>query len=413
MLHCDVTSRSGVSIVALPEPLRADWDGQATLQFCSDANAKFNDENGAPQTLHAAPSSELFRWAMRRLQAQGAPIAAMPRRQPQGVAELAPALFAPFQFADGHIHLAGCALEDRPIVRATFASTDGQDDDDAALAHYFAWRDGSPVDEASRGALGLDDLEPWRGRVAPHDAAELRQTVDVLRAQGAGEFVAATIIWCKYATGKIAFSAGEEIVEVPFAGWAKPLADGITSPPKFRCPHSQIETYAVDVDDDGRIAAAEAIVRCECTGRKTLASETGVCAASGKRVLLEQLQTCGATGDAVLADEMATCSQCQQRVSPSCLEGQRCAACRNLAPVRKDDPRMARLLDEYPRLDRWPRWKLSEAPQVYVLLASSWLRQLLLVVDKETLKVKHLAGAGRLWSAWQEVAPVEWEEWLE
>ena len=43
--------------------------------------------------------------------------------------------------------------------------------------------------------------------------------------------------------------------------------------------------------------------------------------------------------------------------------GGRCSACRSLAPVRKDDPRMARLLDEHPLLDRWPRWRIAETKE--------------------------------------------------
>ena len=74
---------------------------------------------------------------------------------------------------------------------------------------------------------------------------------------------------------------------------------------------------------------------------------------------------------------------------------------------------MARLLDVYPKLDRWSRWKLSETETGYILVASSWLRQLLLVVDQDSLEVRHAASAGHFLSSWQELPSGEREELLD
>ena len=71
--------------------------------------------------------------------------------------------------------------------------------------------------------------------------------------------------------------------------------------------------------------------------------------------------------------------------------------------VKKADPRMARLLHEHPALDRWRRWQMSETSRVYVVVATGWLRRLLVVVDKETLELRHMAVGSRLSHRWAEV----------
>ena len=80
--------------------------------------------------------------------------------------------------------------------------------------------------------------------------------------------------------------------------------------------------------------------------------------------------------------------------------------------VRSDDPRMARVLGEYPKLDRWSRWQLAEAESTYVLSTHSWVRQILLVVHKETLAVLYAAVAGRIYSPWQEMSQLQRDDLL-
>ena len=104
---------------------------------------------------------------------------------------------------------------------------------------------------------------------------------------------------------------------------------------------------------------------------------------------------------------MVRCGVCRQRVSPQVLEKNQCLACRQMKAVKKADPRMARLLHEHPRLDRWRRWRMSETARVYVLVATGWLRRLLVVVDKETLDIRHMAIGGRLSHRWAEVEPAQ------
>ena len=59
----------------------------------------------------------------------------------------------------------------------------------------------------------------------------------------------------------------------------------------------------------------------------------------------------------------AVCHVPSTRVCPKVLEGDRCPACRHLVPTTKDDPRMARILDAFPKLDRWRNWKVAETPR--------------------------------------------------
>lgn len=64
-----------------------------------------------------------------------------------------------------------------------------------------------------------------------------------------------------------------------------------------------------------------------------------------------------------------------------------CLACSRRKKVSKDDPRIARLLGEYPGLDRWAKWMLSETSTVYNLAANRWFSKIILVIDKDDLEV--------------------------
>ena len=84
------------------------------------------------------------------------------------------------------------------------------------------------------------------------------------------------------------------------------------------------------------------------------------CPVTGRRALEEFFSLCSTSGERVLSAAMVRCTVCQQPVSPRGIKFQACNACRSMRSVRKEDPRMARLLDEYPALDRWRRWKIYE-----------------------------------------------------
>ena len=118
------------------------------------------------------------------------------------------------------------------------------------------------------------------------------------------------------------------------------------------------------------------------------------------------------TDEQVLLESLAQCKVCQQPVSPSAMKEARCTACRRLQRVNKDDPRLARILGEYPGLDRWNRWRLSETSRVYILLARSMWRQVLVVVDKSTLGPTRVATSGPLLPHWTEVPAEQVDRYL-
>jgi hypothetical protein len=159
--------------------------------------------------------------------------------------------------------------------------------------------------------------------------------------------------------------------------------------------------------DEGTIVPFEAIGACTQSGKRVLASDLETCQATGAKALPEFLASCPVSGARVLRDALVSCETCQQLVSPAACAAQQCNACRSLAKVRKDDPRMARLLGEYPKLDRWPRWKLADTATAYVLVANSLAKRLLLVVDKNDLDVLRLAKGSPFSKKWTEASEVD------
>jgi hypothetical protein len=63
-------------------------------------------------------------------------------------------------------------------------------------------------------------------------------------------------------------------------------------------------------------------------------------------------------------------------------------------------------------LQRWKRWQMSETDQSYIAQAESLMKRLLVVVDKQTLEVRHLATAGRFSTAWTTVSSAEKQNML-
>jgi hypothetical protein len=418
-LRCELEPQSNdVWLARLPSELQQRWSGTDVLRFHAPTNGSAAHDADSATDIEVLPSdaeSNLFQWTMEQLHAQGPAAHATPVGQPTSIHELTPALFAPYTFPEGRVYLAGCSLEDRPLVRLTILHKNAGSA--PQLNHQFFWPDGRLVDPQLIDDLHLSQLRPCFDRTPKQTAIDVGEAIRAASARlndAVDEVIATTIVWCKFVEGTLAFEVDEdeESVLIPFSGWARLLADGKLDPPPYHCPLTDQDTYQLSITDDGQIAAAEGIAVCEQTGQKVLLSQLGRCAASGRSVRSELLKTCRTSGEAVLATELVRCAQCDQQVSPNVIKGGRCSACRSLAAVRKDDPRMARLLDEYPKLDRWPKWRICEADQVYVLVAASWLRQLLLVVAKQSLEVSHIATSGRLLTNWSELPSGQREELL-
>lgn len=333
--------------------------------------------------------------------------------------ELTAPLFAQYSIEGGHIHLSGCSLEDRPFLRLSFLQAH-LPAGEPQVVHCFGTGDGELLDPRMIADLELDQLVPWAGRILRLDSDVLRQWIDVTRRRfetgattGERSLLAATLVWCKHAEGKLSFSIGAKSVDVAFAGWGRLLADRRVLPPPYACPLCGRNSYRLAATEDGRITVAEGIAICEESSRRVLVDELERCAETGRRVLPEYLQTCPVTGRRVLASVLQPCSMCQQRVCPKALEGERCPACRHVSPTTKTDPRMARILDAYPKLDRWRSWKIAETRSVQILVGMSALRRLLLVLDKQTLDILHVASSARLSSRWTTATDVQRAEWVD
>jgi hypothetical protein len=332
---------------------------------------------------------------------------------------LAPHLFTPYRVEGGSVRLSGCSLEDQPLLRYTYGVRNDDADGGLRLEHVYASPEQQPIEEDLLAALRVNDLTPVTGR-PPHLPDERlaawlahgERQVSRLASDRRADLLLTTVIWCKLASGKLLFELGDSSAERGFELWAQQLVDGAAQPPPFRCSATGRESYHLVATDDGRITVAESLARCEHSGRRVLDAELETCAVTGRRVLGEFLRVCSVSGERVLADELVGCPQCRQQVSPNAIAEGHCQACRSLQPVTPDDPRLARILGEYPKLDRWTRWQLAETASVYVLTARSLLWRLLLVLDKESLEATRVAEGFRLTREWPEIPPARWDEFL-
>lgn len=400
---------------ALPEGLPP---GGSNLRFDIAASGVPYAHIGGSSVAVAENDPGLFQWLVARLQTRGTVLHAQPRGDDASSEVLAAALVTAYDFAAGDVELVTCAIEPRPVLRLTFL----RDTAGGAppLRQAYVWNDGEELDDSLVRALRLDDLAPLAEPPAALDAQRVRRWIDTslvrerrtYEPHELGEFVVATLIWCRYATGKIAFHAGEAAAEVAFSGWARPWADGDELPPPYVCPLTGVASRQLGVTTDGRIAPREMLGECQESHRIVLLSELDRCSESRQQVLRELLAPCMATGKLVQKRLLQTCSQCNQPTAASAMHGGRCSACRKLNPVHSDDPRMARVLGEYPKLDRWRRWWLSETESTYLLVTRSLVRQVLLVVHKESLSILYAAVAGRIWSPWQEMTQLQRDDLL-
>lgn len=327
-----------------------------------------------------------------------------PVDQPHSVHEIAKRLFAAYTIDEGSVHLAGCTLEDRLFARCDLRSG-------GKKLELYLDAEGRQVSRELVDTLGMDEVaelerppQPFAPQIERLTEVAARLATAALSSAGPAEVLGATVVWCKYTQGKLRFVVGEASAELAFSGWSRTLR-----PPPFVCPYTGTATFHLAATDDGRIAAAEQIEPCAETGRRMLVQDLVTCSVTGRRAIAELMGTCPVTGERLLRRETVHCDMCRQPVSPTAMHHGQCAACRDLQPVSKADPRMARVLDEHRPLDRWRSWRISETETVYVLLASGWLRRLLVVVDKHSLDLKLLATGSRLVGGWREVEPAQYQ----
>jgi hypothetical protein len=391
------------------------------------------------------PDSPLWLALLSQYQALGRGVTAQPSEQSCTVHEIAQRLFPAYSILGGHIHLGGCVLEDRPFVRLTFALPARVEIGDSAsipvLVHRFFDAAGREITAEEVEQLGMNKLVPAAPNtprltdeqlthllasaektsqanpatrpsiIVPSSPAAMetngKRTQSSMSVIPLGPLWAATIVWCKYTQGKLTVTIGEKCEEFPFAGWANAL-----EPSALTCPQTGERTHALAATQAGVIAAANQIARCSETGERVLKRELLACSVSGKLALPDRVVRCPVCEEPVLRSALIECPVCHQHVSPDVLTRGICRACSAPPRVEKTDARLARLFGEYPQLDHWNRWKLSETATVYIAQARSLWRRVLLVVDKQTLEVEHIATAGLLSRRWTAVAKELWDEWL-
>lgn len=402
-LELDSRCEGGVYHVEVPDARRDKVDLPGNWAFTFDP---LMADDSTPLVTAASPLVGQLAGA---LCADGQVAHARPRSGPVQVHEITERLFRAYTIEGGRVDLAGCNLEERPFLRLTIRvpGTDGSDS--PALWHTLVDVEGNVVPEPLAVGLGLTELKPC-GEVTPRLRAA---AIDRLRQAARTEFarrrqqafgdsaveseeILATLVWCKYASGKLRFSIGEAVAELPFAGWARLL-----EPPPFRCPKTGAEGYAIGATDDMQITVATQIAVCEVSGRRALTSELVTCSATGQQVLQKFTTRCPVTDGVLLESELMVCPICYEPISPAARSGEGCLACDRPNSVSKSDPRLARLLGEYPRLDRWRQWQLSETRGAYVAVALGIFKRLLVVLDKESLEPHYVATSSRLNRRWR------------
>ena len=396
-----LSHEDSVYTASVPESLRAEFADSATVRFPLASPAPEGTES-------IRPSTSRFTWLLLQLP----PLShAIPAHQPAGVHEITSQLFRVYQVDNGRVQLRGCLLDECPLLRVSYLSKD-----DKKVTHEFVTTDGKPVDGTLVEQLMLHEITARQTkppRVA-EQAVQWQKVADEVGPgdQGSGAHrIAVTVVWCQYVSGSIAASIGDQSVDVPFEGWAQLLASGKVKPPPYTCPITGKQSYHLAADDQGRITAAEAIGICEESGERVIETELQKCAVTGKRVKSENLAVCPVSNEPVLTSQLVTCPTCLQQVAPTVLASGGCRACRGTSGIRKDDPRMARVLGEHPKLDRWRKWRISETRTVYILVATSLLRRLLVELDKETLEAQRVATASRF-GGWVDVPEPQLGEYV-
>lgn len=341
---------------------------------------------------------DLFRLALKTLEDQRRVLHLSPVEQAVRVTDISDKILSAYEVDNGQKRLAGCTIEDRPILRVSYL-------DNNELLHLHFLADGRPVDDELSDYLKLD-------HVLPHERQREWGTIDdvvyrwIETAQSQSDrngFLVASMVWCKYAIGKVELSVEESSVQVGFEGWSTLLADGTLVAPPYTCPDTNIDSYHLAMDDEGHLTGVEALARCADTGQCLIATRMTTCSDTKITALDQFFEACAATGERVHHSAISDCSVCRQNVRINQLYHQMCPTCRSLKTVRKVDPAIARILGEYPQLDQWKKWRISEGNTCCVLVGSRLFQRVLLVMDREDLQILRAARGSRFSRTWTDV----------
>lgn len=324
-------------------------------------------------------------------------VEAIPVGDPQQVRELSPSILGCYHVIDGHSELSGCTLEPRPLLRVTSEVDAGH------VHHRWFGGDGQPLDADLIERLGLTDLAPCDERLRASDAPVVRHWIDAaLQGQTTSPWLAATIVWCRWASGAVAFRFGNGAEgRCNFAGWAIDFVHGSQRPEKFRCAASGEESFEVLALADGTVTVPQAVARCEATGTLTLISKLKPCEVSGSRVLGDLLVQCPISGLWALPDRLERCLWCGRQVVAGRIEQQLCSDCRGGQEIASDDALLAGLIADNRALSRYGHWRGWRDQAVAVLVGRRWLGgQIAIVYDRQQNRIRQTARRGRFSPRW-------------
>ena len=409
-LQINFRESPGLLRVQLPEFDHSAFDGQAEIELALD---KPNDQ----ETQESLDWNSRFGlWLCKRLLAGAPALHLRPHEQPNAVKDISERLLKAYRVDGGNVHLGGCQLTDYPFLRLSFAANDNGD---CSLRHFFVALDGSSVSDKLAKELCFSNLERIK-KLPPRIDSTTLDTMIATGLRTAAKMstvrdpsavvvdpVLVSLIWVKRASSQIQFTIGDATTTLSFSGWAKLLR---AQP--YIAAHSGASTFHLAATDDGRIDAHEQISTCQQSGQRVLLQDLVTCSVTQKKVMAEHTQICPVSGQPALHSEFSACNVCRQSVSKGVLETKICKACHTLVKIKKDDPRLVWILGEHAGLARWGHWQFAETQHVYIAQASSFLKRLLVVVDKESLAICHMATASRMSSDWLPVSEVDAAELL-
>jgi len=345
-------------------------------------------------------TSPLFRWMRKQLNAIGPALHSAPLRQPVSLHELEPLIVSQFTLDGVTAKITDFRLQDRPLMRLTFSATGD------VLRHRYFDGEGAEISGERLSVMQIEDLAPqvkWTSRLSDGRLSEWIDRCLKSAESDSADCLAAVVVWCKWAQGRVTFSARRQSVSHPFADWAQSLVSQQHGAPAYACPLSELSSYHLAVDDQGRILPAEGIGVCSVSGKRVLQSELRRCEASGAMALPEHLETCPLSDRSVLSSQMLKCRATGLRVFQQATRAGVCEPCSQMQTLDSEDARIARLLDRYPPLTAWNNWRGAESGRLFFATAHRSLKKLLLVVNTESMETLG-AGTGMRWGpGWKPV----------
>lgn len=392
VLEVSCTEADGVASLSFDHRQHPTWPKPYHVRMAVEGEAL------ATPPRRVLPPVEGGQWLWRLAQESAGALVARPASQPEAVHEFSSRLFDAYQVDGGQTHMAGCRLVEVPFLRVTTLA----EDDASQVLHQFYTAEGAATEPALVATLGLADLKPLAAQTTPPMAATVKSWVAAVDTSGE-RLLAVTVVIAKRAEGAVQFDIGEQCARITFDDWTTTLAA-----PAFRCVASGTTTYHLAAVDDGRIVAAEAIGTCDESKARVLECERVKCGVTGKRVDRRLSVACPVSGGPVLRKHTARCSACDQRVSNAVLQGGVCQACRSLKPVRPTDTLVAGLLEQYPELQQYGKFRAGEAGGQRRVLASGWWRRLMLIAPAGGGPLTSVARREGLVGSWEPVPRAQW-----